>query len=128
MRLLPLLLVLAGCAATGTDGPSRDQEALSRELAGRAAGEAEFCIRPASSSAGLTVVDSRTLTYREGRTLWVNRLPDECPGLRPLDTLIVELHGNRYCRHDRFRSIQSGSSIPGPTCLLGDFVPYRARG
>ncbi len=127
MRLLPLLLILAGCAATGTDGPSRDQEALSRELADRVAGESVSCISPTSSSGALTIVDSRTLVYREGRTLWVNRLRDQCPGLRPLDTLIVEVQGSRYCRDDRFRSLQSGSSIPGPTCLLGDFTPYRRR-
>jgi hypothetical protein len=127
MRLLPLLLILAGCAATGSEGPSRDQEALSRELADRVAGESVSCISPPSSSAALTIVDGRTLVYREGRTLWVNRLRDECPGLRPLDTLIVEVHGSQYCRHDRFRSLQSGSSIPGPTCRLGDFTPYRRR-
>jgi hypothetical protein len=127
MRLLPLLLILAGCAATGRDGPTRDQEALSRELAERVAGETVSCISPTSSSAALTIFDSRTLVYREGRTLWVNRLRYECPGLRPLDTLIVEVNGTQYCRHDRFRSLQWGSSIPGPTCLLGDFTPYRAR-
>lgn len=126
MRLLPLLLILAGCAAAGTDRPAREQEALGRELAGRVAGEAETCIS-ASPSAGLTIVDRRTLTYREGRTLWVNRLGAECPGLRPLATLIVEVQGSRYCRNDRVRAVETGASIPGPTCLLGDFVPYRAR-
>lgn len=127
MRLLPLLLMLAGSAAPAVEGPSRDQDALSRELAGRVAGKTVACISPASSSAGLTIVDSRTLVYREGRTLWVNRLPHQCPGLRPLETLVVEVHGSQYCRHDRFRSLQSGSTIPGPTCLLGDFTPYRRR-
>ncbi len=127
MRLLPLLLVLAGCAAPTMDGPSRDQEALNRELAGRVAGETVSCISPATSSAGLTIVDNQTLVYRDGRTLWVNRLRAPCPGLRPLDTLIVEVQGRGYCRHDRFRSLQSGSTIPGPTCLLGDFTPYRRR-
>ncbi len=126
MRLLPLLLVVAGCAATGTDRPSRDQEALSRELSGLVAGEPETCIS-ATSSSGLTIVDRQTLTYRQGRTLWVNRLPAECPGLRPLATLIVEVQGSRYCRYDRVRAIEAGASIPGPTCLLGDFTPYRAR-
>ena len=126
MRLLPPLLILAGCAATGIDGPSRDQEALSRELEGRVAGEPQPCLSGASS-ATLTIIDSRTLAYREGRTLWVSRLRAECPGLQPLDTLIVEVHGGRYCRNDQFRAVETGASIPGPICLLGDFVPYRAR-
>jgi hypothetical protein len=57
----------------------------------------------------------------------VSRLRAECPGLQPLDTLIVEVHGGRYCRNDQFRAVETGASIPGPICLLGDFVPYRAR-
>lgn len=126
MRLLPLLLILGACAAPEAGPPTRDQEALSRDLAGRVAGEPQTCIS-ASSSSSLTIVDRRTLTYRDGRTLWVNRLPAECPGLRPLATLIVEVQGTRYCRSDRVRAVETGSSIPGPSCLLGDFVPYRAR-
>jgi len=125
MRLLPLLLILAGCAAPGAQGPTRDQEELSRELAGRVAGAPERCISATPASAGLTIVDKRTLTYRQGGTIWVNRLESECPGLRPLDTLIVEVQGSQYCRLDRFRSVSGGSTIAGPTCFLGDFTPYR---
>jgi hypothetical protein len=126
MRLLPCLLILAGCAAPAADGPSRDQEALTRTLADRVAGEPRDCIDP-ESSASLTVVDSRTVTYRQGSTLWVSRLRDECPGLRPLDSLIVEVEGGQYCRNTRFRAVSPGASIPGPTCFLGEFVPYRSR-
>lgn len=122
MRLLPLFLLLAGCAAPQAAGPSRDEQALARGLAGRTPGPPQSCI-PTSPSNALTVADQRTLIYRQGRTLWVNRV--ECSQLRPLDTLIVEAQGSRYCRNDRFRTRQTGSSIPGPTCLLGDFVPYR---
>jgi hypothetical protein len=110
MRIFPILLVLAGCAAPGPQGPSRDQEALGRELAGREARAPENCV-PAE----------------RGRTLWVNRLEAECPGLRPLDTLVLEVQGSQYCRSDRFRTISAGSTIPGPTCLLGSFTPYRRR-
>ena len=127
MRIFPLLLVLAGCAAPAPQGSSRDQEALGRELAGREAGAPENCVPADSGASGLTVVDSRTLTYERGRTLWVNRLEAECPGLRPLDTLVLEVQGSQYCRSDRFRTISAGSTIPGPTCLLGSFTPYRRR-
>jgi hypothetical protein len=128
MRLLPLVLILAGCATAQAGGPTLEREALDRELAARAAGPGENCISAMPSSASLTIVDSQTLTYRQGRTIWVNRLRDECPGLRPHDTLIVEmLSGSQYCRNDRFRTIEPGSSIPGPTCVLGDFIPYRTR-
>jgi hypothetical protein len=127
MRLIPLVLLLAGCAATDPQAVTRDQEALSRELAGREAGPPETCIPAGSGGSSLVVVDARTLTYEQGRTLWVNRLEAECPGLRPLDTLVLEVHGSQYCRNDRFRTIAAGSTIPGPNCLLGNFTPYRRR-
>ena len=124
-QLMPLAaIVLASCAAHPETGPTRDQDALARELAGMRAGEARSCI-PTQGRQGLTIVDQRTLTLRSGRTLWVNRLEAPCPGLRPLDTLIVELHGSQYCRNDRIRGLEPGSSIPGPSCLLGDWRPYR---
>ena len=123
--LLPLVATaLAACAAHPETGTSRDQDALARELAGMRAGEARRCI-PAQEREGLTIVDQRTLTLRSGRTLWVNRLDAPCPGLRPLDTLIVELHGSQYCRNDRIRGLDPGSSIPGQICLLGDWRLYR---
>jgi hypothetical protein len=126
MRLLPLLLIVAACAAPRADGPTRGQEALSRELAGREAGAPQTCIA-ATPSSSLIIVDSSTLSYRQGGTIWVNRLEAPCPGMRPLDTLVVELHGSQYCRNDHIRALQPGSSIPGPTCLLGGFIPYRRR-
>ncbi len=124
MRALALLLILTACAAP--DARSGDGAAdLQRELAGRTAGEPRNCI-PAGSQQSLTIVDSRTLTYQQGRTLWVNRMESECPGLRPSDTLIVEVHGSQYCRgdHVRARSV-TGGGIPGPVCVLGNFTPYR---
>ena len=66
-----------------------------------------------------------TLVYRRGGTIWLNRLRATCPALRPTSTLIVEVHGSQYCRGDRFRTIEPGQSIPGPTCLLGPFTPWR---
>ena len=119
MRLLPLLLLAPACTADSV----READ-LSRELAGRTAGAAQDCV-PASPGANLVARDSRTLVYDRGDTLWVNRLGSACPGLHPTSTLIVDLHGSRYCRGDRFRTVEPGQSIPGPYCLLGAFTPYR---
>jgi hypothetical protein len=120
-RLLPLLLASA-CAA-----PSAEREAdLSGELAGRTAGAPQDCV---GASAGSTLAprDSRTLVYRRGDTLWVNRLAAACPGLDPMSRLVIEVHGSRYCRGDRFRAIEPGLTIPGPICSLGPFTPYRRQ-
>jgi hypothetical protein len=124
MRLLPLLILVAGCAAAGTQSESREQRDLARELAGRTAGPADRCI-PSHQGQALQIVDQRTIAYRNGGTIWVNRLDSPCSGLRPLNTLIVDMHGNQYCRGDRVRGLEPGSGIAGPACLLGDFVPYR---
>lgn len=124
--LLPLLLLAAGCVAPDSRG-SDETAAFERELAGRVAGSTETCI-PTSQGANLRIVDGRTLVYEQGRTLWVNRLDSPCPGMRPMDTLIVELHGSQYCRGDHFRSTSTGNTIPGPICVLNDFTPYRRAG
>ena len=124
MRALPLLFVAAGCAAAGTQSESRDQRALARELADLTPGEAKRCV-PTFQSEALSIVDSRTVVLRSGGTVWVNRLDGDCPGLRPMNTLIVEAHGSQYCSGDRIRGLESGTSIPGPICVLRDFTPYR---
>ena len=127
MRLLPFLLLAAGCAATGTDAPSKDQQALAEELEGRTAGAPQACV-PARQAQALQIVDRRTIAYRDFDTVWVNRLESNCPGMRPYATLIVEAHGSQYCRGDRVRAVEAQSSIPGPYCVLRDFVPYRRGG
>jgi len=120
MRLPLLLLLASACAA-----PSAQRDAdLSPELAGRTAGEARDCVT-ASPGASLVARGSQALVYRRGRTLWVNRLAAACPGLDEMSQLIVEVHGSQYCRGDHFRAREPGLSIPGPTCLLGRFTPYR---
>ena len=118
MRLLPLLL-LAACAA----GPA-GQADLSRELGGRSAGAPQNCV-PAAAGDSLVARDSQTLVYRRGDTIWVNRLAAPCPGLNPMSTLVVEVHGSSHCRGDPVRAVEPGRSLPGPICLLGSFTPWR---
>jgi hypothetical protein len=125
MRILALLLLVGACATPEAAGPGREAEALQRDLAGRTAEAAESCVPASSSGQGLRIVDARTLVYDQGRTLWVNRLDSDCPGMRSTDTLIVEVNGSQYCRGDRFRAASTGSTIPGPFCVLGSFTPYR---
>jgi hypothetical protein len=124
MRLLPLTILLAGCAATTADTETREQRALDEELAGRTAGEARACVAIRQGEP-LHIVDQRTLSYRDGHTVWVNRLDHDCGSLRPMNTLIIEANASQYCRGDKVRGVESSSSIPGPVCILRDFVPYR---
>ena len=124
MRLIPIfLLFLAGCAAA-EGGPAESEADLTRELAGRTAGEPRDCVST-STGANLVPRGRQTLVYESGDTIWVNRLRAECPGMRELSQLIVEVNGSQYCRGDRFRTREPGTSIPGPICVLDRFTPYR---
>lgn len=120
MRALPLLLAIAACAAL----PEARDSRLARELEGRVAGEPQPCVS-AGQSQSLQAVDRRTIVLRTSEAVWVNRLAGECPGLSPMSTLVVETFSGRYCRGDRVRGVEAGASIPGPSCPLADFVPYR---
>jgi hypothetical protein len=125
MRMIPLLLALpiaAACAAAQPE-PSGGEAAAIRELEGRTAGEPQLCV-PIETARALTVVRRGTILYGSGRTVWLVRMRDPCPGLSRFDTLIVEPVGSQYCRGDHVRSLDPGSSIPGPICVIESFVPY----
>jgi hypothetical protein len=64
------------------------------------------------------------LLYGRGTTIWASRLEPGC-GFSHNDTLITESHDGRYCKGDLVRSNNGISNIPGPTCVFGEFVPYK---
>jgi hypothetical protein len=115
---LSAALLLAACA--GPVVPPGQASVTS----GRVAGPAQTCVSYRPDDA-LRAVDSATLIYGSGATIYINRLGASCPGLRELSTIFVEVHSGQYCRGDRIRAIETGSTIPGPSCNLRDWVPYR---
>lgn len=118
-HVLALALLLAGCAQV----PPQAGAAAAARL-GAATGPAQSCIAlPANQ--GLTVLGDGLLGYRSGSTLWVNHMPGQCR-IRPLSTIIIERHGSQVCRGDRIRMLETGSTIPGAPCTLGDFIPHPA--
>jgi len=120
--LAPILaLVLAGCAAGAQTGNSDGRE-LADALAGRTAGEPQRCINPSNIDTPRIVGDS--ILYRQGSRLWLTRPEGGCPSLAGDPILVVELTGSQQCANDRFRTIIRGTSIPGPYCRFGNFIPY----
>ena len=79
------------------------------------------------SNQALRPIDASTLAYGWGSTIYINHLAAKCAGLSDLSTIIVETSSGHYCRGDRLHVLQQGAIIPGPTCSLGDWVPYRSR-
>ena len=122
MRLLPALLLLAGCAPLAA--PQSSEQTVSRELAGLVAGPAQRCLEQTGNN--LRVLDRHTLAYEAGGALWLNRLSPTCPGFVGNDILIVDLDGGFYCRNNRVRATRPGQSVPGAACLLNEWTPYRA--
>lgn len=93
-------------------------------LAGRVAGTPVDCIDSGRID-GPTIVDARTILYRQsGKRIWRTGPLDDCPALRPMTTMIVDIYGSHVCRGDRFRVIEPQASIPSAFCRFGAFVPY----
>ena len=93
-------------------------------LAGRIAGPPVRCIDLQRLN-GPEIVDSQTILYHQsGKRTWKTEPVGECPSLRPLDTLIVDVYGGQLCRNDRFRTVSNGLSIPSGYCRFRDFTPY----
>lgn len=114
MMRVPVLAALALALVAGKSDP----------LAGRVAGTPVRCIDIGRND-GPDIVDSQTILYRQsGKRIWKTGPVGECPSLRPVDTLIVDVYGGQICRNDRFRTISNGTSIPSPYCRFRDFTPY----
>ena len=119
-RILPsVALVLASCAPSppAAQGPAS-------ELAGRVAGPPKSCVSiTPPQSLRISDRDPHLLIYGDGRTVWANPLGPHC-SFRYDDVLVTQPTGSQYCRGDIVRSIDRYSHIPGPACVLGDFIPY----
>lgn len=122
MRVLAILAaaLLAACSVP-QPLPQARQPA---EIAGRVPGTPTDCL-PAYDRQQFHVSDSdpSTLVYGNGKTIWVNRLSPAC-SISWNDIPIFEVTGASYCRGDLVHSVDRTSQIPGPTCVLGDFVPF----
>jgi hypothetical protein len=113
-------VALVGCTAAP---PPPANNAPIAQLAGRVAGEPKHCVLT-DSGQGLTPVNRNTVIYQSGKTIWVNQMQGTCGGFGQWDIMVTEPIGTQHCAGDLVRSIDMHSRIPGPTCRLGEFVPY----
>ena len=118
---LAAALLAVSCAAPP---PAPAPRKPAPELAGLAAGQPERCVLIRSDQPlKVSSADHHVLIYNDGRTTWANDL-GQC-ALDPDDILVSQAIGSSYCRGDLIRSIDRVSRLPGPACVLGDFVPYK---
>jgi hypothetical protein len=120
-----LMLIAAAAAIAGCSRPvSPPSNDVAQALAGRVAGPVKTCVST-NPAENLHVLDPQTLAYGYGKTIHINRLEAACPALSAFNTLIIEGGtGGQYCRGDRVRGLEPGTTIPGPSCNLGDWVAY----
>jgi len=122
MKPPAVLFVVALASCTAPPPPQPQGPPL--ELAGRTAGLPQNCVtttqldvlRPSENA-------PHVMLYGSGRTIWANNLGSCRFGYD--DILVMQLYGSQLCRGDIVRSLDRLSRIPGPACVLGDFVPYR---
>jgi len=73
--------------------------------------------------ATMRITESRNLIYTDGSTVWLNT--NTCPAVSDADLLVLEPTISQHCRGDIVRTVDRYSGIPGPSCVMGDFIPYR---
>ncbi|WP_428630455.1 hypothetical protein [Sphingopyxis sp.] len=122
----------ASCAPAGTAEPGaaaltpKQAERLDKQLAGKIPGAPVRCLPSYRGNDTIRVSDS-ILLYRSGSNLvYRNDLKNTCPGLaRDSDIMVVRQFGSSTCSGDFFHLVDRSSGIRGPTCVFGEFVPYR---
>lgn len=112
--------VLADEAKDGAKGEAE----LAELLDGRVAGEPVKCLKRSRSSEAVQIIDGTALVFREGTTLYVNR-PEGARILDWNDLPVFRIFGTGPCARDQVELRDRSSLFPGPTLLLGEFVPYR---
>ena len=110
-------VVVASCApAPETAGP-----VVNPQIAGRVAGPPQSCV-PIEPSASMMLENRNAFVYNLGSVVWVSST--NCPGSSD-DIPVFHPTGSSHCRGDIVRMVDRVTQMPGPSCILGDFVPYR---
>lgn len=124
--------LLASCAPGDAGEPGaaaltpKQARTLEKQLAGKIPGAPVRCL-PAFRTVDTIRVSDSILLYRDsGRLVYRNDLRGSCPGLaRDSDIMVVRQFGSSTCSGDFFQLVDRTSGIQGPTCIFGEFVPYR---
>lgn len=120
LRIAATALFLGSCTAAQ---PYAERQGPPIELAGRTAGPPRRCAMLTQlDSLRVSETDRHTLIYGSGKTIYANNL-GQCRFGND-DILVTEPTGSQLCGGDIVRSMDRYSHIPGPTCILGDFIPY----
>ena len=124
-------VMLTGCSMSGAESTpialtDKQSKLLQKQIGGKVAGEAVSCISNLRHTDIIRVSDDMLLYKASGRLVYQNRLRSPCSGLASdRDIMVTEQFGSQQCRGDIIKLVDRVGGIPGPFCVLGDFVPYR---
>ena len=126
------LPLLTSCAPAGAGQPGaaaltpKQAETLDKQLAGKEVGRPQNCINDTNNYSSIRVSDDILLYRSSGNLVYRNDLKGGCPGFaRGDDIMVVRKFGSQTCEGDFFHLVDRSSGIRGPTCVFGEFVPYR---
>ncbi len=124
--------LVVSCAPAGTAEPGaaaltpKQAERLDKQLAGKLPGQPLRCLPNYRTNDTIRVSDNILLYRSGGNLVYRNDLKNSCPGLaRDSDIMVVRQFGSSTCSGDFFHLVDRSSGIRGPTCVFGEFVPYR---
>jgi hypothetical protein len=124
--------LIASCAPADAGQPGaaaltpKQTATLDKQLGGKVAGAPEKCLPTFRTNEAIRVSDNILLYRSGGNLVYRNDLKASCPGLaRDSDIMVIKQFGSQICNGDFFHLVDRSSGIRGPTCVFGDFVPYR---
>ena len=108
----------------------KQTQKLDKALKGKVAGKPVSCISSRNSSNFTRISDDMLLYRQSGNLVYQNNLRNKCPGLGDdYDIIVVKsFNGSQLCRGDWITLVDRLGGIPGPTCVLGEFVPFTKAG
>ena len=124
-------VLVTGCSMSDAESTpmaltDKQSKLLQKQIGGKVAGEAVSCISSAQHTDVIRVSDDMLLYKVSGRLVYQNRLKSPCRGLASdRDIMVTEQFGSQQCRGDIIKLVDRIGGIPGPFCVLGDFVPFR---
>lgn len=127
-----MALAMAGCSANQSARGEAAQltpkqlRIAEKQLGDKVAGEAQRCLSSTMRHDVVRVSDDMLLYRSSGNLVYRNDLRSSCPGLaRDSDMMVVRQFGSSTCAGDFFHLVDRSSGIRGPTCVFGEFIPYR---
>jgi hypothetical protein len=124
LLFVPLIVSVASCASIPP--PSGPDPKLAKAIEGRVAGKPQSCIDLTDAN-GAEAFDGGILYNGSRRTVYVNNVP-ECRSFGSNDLMINRVYSSQLCRGDIVTFADRNSGIPGRSCILGDFTPYKKVG